>query len=279
MKRLDKMIDSAINGTFTEMVFDESRLSSLENKFARYLASSEFYTKNMMTEKEKIKTLISDISHQTKIPLSNITLYSELLQEQSLSKEAAQYVSSLISQAGKLKFLITSLVKLSRLETGTLILKPKSASVFSLLTVLKEQYEPAAEEKDLLLSLQEPDVTKNVVFDEKWTQEAIGNILDNAIKYTDSGSITMSVISYQLFTRIDIADTGIGIPEQEQAKIFSRFYRSESVHEKPGIGIGLFLARKILSLENGYIKVSSKNGNGSVFSVYLPNQSFRGNIR
>ena len=73
-----------------------------------------------------------------------------------------------------------------------------------------------------------------------------------------------------MFLCIQITDTGIGISEQEQPKIFSRFYRAESVHEKPGVGIGLFLARQIIMMENGYMKVSSKPGRGSVFSLYLP---------
>ncbi len=270
MARLENMIDSAIDGNFTETVFDESRLSALENKFAKYLAAAETSSKKTAEEKDKIKTLISDISHQTKIPLSNILLYSELLQEQALPEDTFHYTSALVTQAEKLKFLITSLVKLSRLETGILTLSPKHSSVLPMLNTLKEQYAPMAEEKSLSLSLRTSSLEKqSALFDKKWTLEALGNILDNAIKYTDNGSISISVKPYELFTCIEITDTGIGIPEAEQAKIFSRFYRAETVHEKPGVGIGLFLAREIISSEGGYIKVSSEVGKGSVFSVYL----------
>ncbi len=270
MARLENMIDSAIDGNFTETVFDESRLSALENKFAKYLAAAETSSKKTAEEKDKIKTLISDISHQTKIPLSNILLYSELLQEQALSEDTFHYTSALVTQAEKLKFLITSLVKLSRLETGILTLSPKRLAILPMLNTLKEQYAPMAEEKSLSLSLRTSNLEEqSAFFDEKWTLEALGNILDNAIKYTDNGSISISVKPYELFTCIEIADTGIGIPEAEQAKIFSRFYRAETVHEKPGVGIGLFLAREIISSEGGYIKVSSESGKGSVFSVYL----------
>ncbi len=291
MKHLDQMIDAAIDGHFTETVFDESRYSALENKFAKYLAASETSFKKNMIEKNKIKTLISDISHQTKTPVSNIMLYSELLQEQHLPEEALQYTSALIVQAEKLKFLIDSLIKLSRLETGILTLSPKKTLIFPMLETLVEQYSPIAKEKNLSLILLKPNLDynatgplaenqtaeKNVIkqpaamFDKKWTQEAIGNILDNAIKYTDKGSISLSVKSYEFFTCIKIADTGIGISEVEQAKIFSRFYRSETVREKPGIGIGLFLTREIISIEGGYIKVSSEMKKGSTFSVYLAN--------
>lgn len=96
------------------------------------------------------------------------------------------------------------------------------------------------------------------------------NVVENAVKYTEQGGIAITVISYEMFVRIDVADTGIGIPEDMQGKIFSRFYRSEDVREQEGVGIGLYLAREILDGENGYIKVSSRPGEGSDFSIFLP---------
>lgn len=272
MRRLEEMIDAAIDGSFSEHTFDESRLSALESRFAKYLAASETSFKNTAMEKDKIKTLISDISHQTKTPVSNILLYSELLSEQDLPEESKQYVSSLTAQAEKLKFLITSLVKLSRLETGILTLSSRKTFILPMLEDLVSQYAPPANEKGLSISIKDVESLRNLfaVFDEKWTAEALGNLIDNAVKYTEQGNITISVIPYEMFLCIQVADTGIGIPEQEHAKVFSRFYRSESVHDKPGVGIGLFLAREIIALENGYMKVSSRPGKGSVFSTYLP---------
>lgn len=275
IRRLEDMIDAAIDNSFTEYTFDESRLSALESRFAKYLSASETSRKNIEAEKNNIKELISDISHQTKTPVANILLYAELLGEQNLPPEAGQYVSFLTLQAEKLNFLISTLVKLSRLETGILTLSPIKTAVFPMLEELVSQYSPQAQEKGLFLSLKQQDPENETanpaaVFDEKWTMEAIANLIDNAIKYTERGNITLSVSSYEMFLCIQVTDTGIGIPEQEYSKIFSRFYRSEAVHEKPGVGIGLFLAREVIMLENGYIKVSSRPGKGSVFSVYLP---------
>lgn len=272
IRRLEDMIDTAINGSFTEQVFDESRLSSLENRFAKYLSSAETSYRNINAEKNRIKELISDISHQTKTPIANILLYSELLEEQDLSEEAKQYLFSLTMQTEKLHFLIASLIKLSRLETGILALSPQKNDIFPMLKKLAAQYAPSAKEKGLAFSISDPDPEdKNpaAVFDEKWTFEAIGNLIDNAIKYTEKGGIVLTVKSYEMYMCIQIADTGIGIPEQEQPRIFSRFYRSEAVREKSGVGIGLSLAREIISLEGGYIKICSKPGEGSVFSVFL----------
>ncbi|WP_243002707.1 sensor histidine kinase [Lachnotalea glycerini] len=110
-----------------------------------------------------------------------------------------------------------------------------------------------------------------VCHDEKWTTEALFNILDNAVKYTPSeGKIHISVQQLEMYTKIDISDNGRGIKENHHATIFKRFYREES--DEDGLGIGLYLAREIISLQGGYIKVTSKLGKGATFSVYLLNK-------
>ena len=130
------------------------------------------------------------------------------------------------------------------------------------------QYLPKAEEKGIKLTLEQTSAA--AVYDEKWCNEAIGNIVDNAIKYTDSGVVSISVKEYEMFCAVEVSDSGIGIPEEEQGSIFARFYRSPAVSQKDGLGIGLYLARKIISGCGGYIKVSSAVGKGTTFSVYLP---------
>ncbi|QQQ86370.1 HAMP domain-containing histidine kinase [Peptacetobacter hiranonis] len=268
MDTLEKMIDSAADGEYSETKFDESRLSALETKFSNYLSSSSTSSKNIMKEKEKIKTLISDISHQTKTPISNLILYSELIEEEDLSEDMRSNVEAIKQQAEKLEFLIKSLVKLSRLENGILNLSPRKEEIQPMLQDIYERYISKASEKNLELNIEK--TTSKATFDRKWTTEALGNIVDNAIKYTNTGEITINVKEYEIFTRIDISDTGIGIAETEQAEVFSRFYRSQSVHNDEGVGIGLYLTREIISSEGGYIKLTSELGEGSTFSVYIP---------
>ena len=130
------------------------------------------------------------------------------------------------------------------------------------------QLREKAEAKNLKLEIKDTDA--RALIDKKWTQEAIVNIVDNAIKYTDHGSITISTKDYEMFVCVDISDTGIGIPEEESAKVFQRFYRGSNVKFKEGVGIGLHLAREIISGGGGYIKLSSKFGEGTTFSVFLP---------
>ena len=233
-----------------------------------YFSAAEASSRNVAQEKDKIKTLIADISHQTKTPIANLLLYSELLMEETLPASAKANVEALYKQSEKLRFLIDSLVKLSRLENGIILLSPQQGALQPLLESVVEQYAAKAAEKGLSLRLHDTDIS--AAFDMKWTTEALANIVDNAIKYTEHGTITISAVSYEMFARIDISDTGTGIPESEQAKIFARFYRSKAVQEQEGVGIGLYLARQIISGEGGYIKIASVPGKGSTFSIFLP---------
>lgn len=269
IERLNKMIDNAIEGRPIENGFDESKLSALETKLSHYLTANSATKIQLADEKSKINQLISDISHQTKTPLANILLYTQLLAESELSDYNQNCVAALTQQAEKLNFLISSLVKASRLETGIITVTPTNNNVANMLETVIEQATPKAMGKNIALTVDSRDV--EAVFDPKWTVEALYNIVDNAIKYTPSGqSVQLSVTPYQLFCRIDVADTGLGISEDETAKIFSRFYRSQEVTDKEGVGLGLYLAREIITAQGGYIKVKSRLGTGSVFSVFLP---------
>lgn len=267
--RMDAMLTAAIDGSFSETMFDESLLSSVETKLSHYLSASAVSSKNLLKEKNKIKGLITDISHQTKTPIANILLYAQLLREQNLPHESSTCVTELNAQAEKLNFLIESLVKTSRLDANIFKLHSKQSQIQSMLDVVLEQISPKASKKQIEINC----IPTNIIahFDSKWTTEAVYNIVDNAVKYShDGGLIKIETIAYNLFCRIDITDTGIGIAEQEQAKIFGRFYRSATVSDVEGVGIGLYLSRQIISREGGYIKLKSIMGIGTTFSVFLP---------
>ena len=269
MENLNRMLDIAMQGDFTEEYFDESMLSSVETKLAHYLTVSATSAKNVQAEKDKIKTLIADISHQTKTPIANILLYTQLLREQPLPEESQPCVDSLESQSRKLQILIDALVKTSRLESGIIALRPSAGNLASVIQSAVSQLAPKAEEKGI--SIVAESIDADAVFDSKWTEEAIFNLLDNAVKYTPSGGeVRVSVTSYELFSAIHIRDTGPGIPEEEQPKVFQRFYRGMEHRNEEGVGIGLYLVRQIAEGQGGYVKVISEKGMGSTFSLYLP---------
>lgn len=265
---LNEMLDNAINERFTEDTYDETMLSALETKLNRYLSKNYVSSKRMKAEKENIKTLISDISHQTKTSIANISLYSNLLLENSKGEEEKELAYNVVEQSEKLNFLITSLIKASRLETGIISLIPKRNPVAPLIEEVYKELSTKAENKGI--NLVYSVVEQQAVFDMKWTMEALGNIVDNAIKYTKSGG-TVSILPtvYEMFVKIDIVDSGIGISEDEHSKIFTRFYRSRSVSDEDGVGIGLYLTREIIGAQGGYIKLASKLNEGSTFSVFL----------
>ena len=224
-----------------------------------------------LRDKQQIKSLISDISHQTRTPLANMKLYLEFLQEENLSEKGREFLMRLEEQADKLDFLLQSMVKMSRLENGIIQIRKEESRLQQTLTAAVSQIVPAAAKKELHVVC---DADFRMKYDRKWTEEAIFNVLDNAVKYTEpGGSIYVKVVSQEIFTKIGIQDTGKGILPERQAEIFTRFYREPEVHDISGVGIGLYLTRKILELQNGYIEVRSEKGKGSEFYMYLPNEA------
>ena len=243
-------------------------MSALETKLAQYLKMNQLGKQQLNDEKARIDGLISDISHQTKTPIANMLLYSELLSEEIQDEKSKEMLDAIHLQAEKLSFLTQSLVKISRLESGVIQTIPERNSVTELIEKVVSQVEPKATRKNIHIEVSFVDA--EALFDMKWTSEAIGNILDNAVKYTDiGGSIQIKVSEYSLFTRMDIEDSGIGIAESDLPKIFSRFYKCSTTQQEEGVGLGLYLAREIIAGQGGYIKVSSQIEKGTMFSVFL----------
>lgn len=268
LEHLQQMLEAAGNGTYEVSGISEEKLSLLENSFKRYLDSTRISEEWQREQRENIQKLISDLAHQTLTPVSNLKLYTGLLEEKYGEDGLIGTVSE---ETEKLDFLIRSLVKISRMENGIITVHPKRAALEELLVEVFARYRKLAEEKQITFVNCCAD--GEAIFDPKWTVEAVGNIVDNAIKYTPpGGKVTLQVQRYPFFACIDISDTGIGIAEEEIPKVFERFYRSGDVSELPGVGIGLYLARYMVELQRGYIRVRSEKGKGTVFSVFLPTE-------
>lgn len=220
-------------------------------------------------EKEQIKTLISDISHQIKTPVAAANTFAQLLDDKELSdEERGEYIATLQTSLEKLTFLTNSLIKMSRLESGMISLKPEKNNLNDIILQAVKTVYAKAKEKNITITF---DCVQNseAVLDFNWTAEAIANVLDNAVKYTPNGGIVgLEITEYPSYLRLDISDNGIGIPEEEQAKIFGRFYRGKYSAGIDGVGIGLYLTRDIIQKQHGYIKVRSDK-NGSSFSVFV----------
>lgn len=277
IERIEKMLDSAMDGNFEEGDYDESRLSRLETKWKKYLATSQLAKNQLDATKRNLESLIADISHQTKTPMTNLKLYAELLGEQIDSRtdaceEERRLISEIRSQTDKLDFLIQSLTKMSRLESGMIEVKPEKADVAAFVKGVVDSMRVAAGRKQIAICLDRDNLTVDCTahFDTKWTREALSNIIDNAVKYSPAASTVMvSIVPYEMYAAISVRDAGIGISEEESASIFERFYRGNEAAGEEGVGLGLYLAREILRKENGYIRVKSEVGKGSEFTLYL----------
>ena len=222
-------------------------------------------------ERRELQTLVSDISHQVKTPVANLKMVTDtLLAKPVTEQERREFLQGIRSQTDKLEFLVQSMGKASRLETGAVTLEKKDVPLLDTLAQAMSGIVYGAEQKGISVEVQCPDDLR-VSHDSKWTAEALFNLLDNAVKYTPAGGrICVSAEPWEMYVKLDVADTGRGIPESRQAAIFRRFYREEEVHDQPGVGIGLYLAREIVARQGGYIKVTSEVGRGATFSVFLP---------
>ena len=219
---------------------------------------------------------IVDRNQQGSRESQNVDGRKEEKPEQNIVGETqAEQILSLLHeisrQTDKLEFLITSLTKMSRLESNIVTVQPKSQRIFPLVEETIQNLSMKAEKKDITIRRKLPeDSTILACFDRKWTREALENILDNGIKYSPCHTeIVLDAREYEMYTTISVRDHGIGIAEEEIPQIFERFYRSSAVQQEDGVGIGLYLAREILKKENGYIRVNSKQGEGTEFSLYL----------
>lgn len=269
LERIRNMLEDARSGKFHPETVDESMISAAENSMRQFLQESIRSEENLQAQKDTIQTLISDISHQTTTPLTNIMVYSQLLEEELPKGAQNQKARAVREQAEKLDFLLKSLVKASRLETGIIKTAPVPCELGGLLESVISQISVKAREKEIRLDFVREHVT--AMCDPKWTGEACLNLLDNAVKYTDRGGrIEVKVTAYPMFARIDIRDEGVGIREEEIPKIFSRFFRGTNVKLEDGVGLGLYLTRQIAEAQGGYIKVNSRVGEGSCFSLFLP---------
>lgn len=268
---LSNLVDSIINMR-EDIIFsdtEETLTSKLQSQVVKLSGILNAQNIAINNEKEEIKSLISDISHQIKTPVASIKMFGELLQESDLTeKQRSEYMQILGQSLDKITFLADSMIKMSRLESGIIRLTPQAADINDVILQAVKQVYFKAKNKGIEISF-DGDKSITLTIDKKWTAEALSNIMDNAVKYTpEGGVVAITVFKYEFFVRVDIADNGMGIPEEEQEKIWGRFYRGRGADDEEGIGIGLYLSRKIITDQGGYIKVKS-GGNGSVFSVFL----------
>lgn len=277
VKRIEDLsicIDKVISGDFANehILMSEGILSRIEMQFYKMTRIIKNNIESMEKEKENIKALVSDISHQLKTPIASIKVFNSILSEDGVTEEErTEFINRGKDNINRLEWLVTSLVKISRLEAGLIEIRKNRGDIKSTIVEAVNQVYLRALEKEIEIDMDEL-ISYELVYDHKWTKEAIFNVLENAVKYTfNKGKITIRLVELQYCIRIDIEDSGIGIEEEEINSIFKRFYRGRDkrIEESEGSGIGLYLTRKILETQGGSIIVSSQKEKGSVFNLFL----------
>ena len=219
-------------------------------------------------EKKQMEEIVSDISHQVKTPIANLRMYHELAAQEP--EKAGEFMEAEERQIDKLEFLMKTMIKMSRLETGLIEVKPLKNKVYDLIFQAVCTIALKAEKKEIDIEV-ECSENLEALFDRKWTVEALANILDNAVKYSGKGSrIRIRADRTDYFVRIRVEDEGRGIREDNLPNIFKRFYREKESNDVEGVGIGLYLTRQIIMQEKGFVEALSRQGIGAVFSLHLP---------
>ena len=270
--KINQMMDDILEQRKIEISdLNEGELSAFAGKTKKIQEKIELEVDSAKEEKEQIKSLISNLSHQLKTPLSNVMMYRELLEEELPKEQKQQFLGKMQVQLNKIDWILQSLFKMVRLEQGAIQFEVESQGIRdTIFGAVNAVYEKAEKKQILIVT----DSLKDMLLyhNRKWTMEVFENILENAVKYSkEQTQIKIEVYPLELFTEIRITDEGIGIKKSEQTDIFKRFYRSREVEQKEGSGIGLYLCRLILEQEKGYLTVASEYGKGSSFSVFLQN--------
>lgn len=247
--------------------------SQLREQLERVGYAVEVYKNQLEEEKENTKSMITDISHQLKTPVSALRLSLELLEDgQVTEEEKREFLERGKQEVEKLSHLMGTLVNLSRLEADMIRLEPEKASLKATLVRAVNGIYIRAEEKGIEIEMKEfSDI--EVFCDPRWTAEAISNVLDNAVKYSPGGSaIRIRVEPMVSYVFIEVEDEGIGIEKSEYQSIFKRFYRGKrpEVEAEEGAGVGLYLVRKIFEGQGGNVCAVPAHHKGTVIRMMLP---------
>ena len=243
----------------------EGELSILKNNLYKVITLLQSQNEYLKNDKLYLADSIADISHQLKTPLTSMMVMCELLENEENPDKRQEFVSVINNQLSKMKWLITNILKISKLDADATEFKREEVSILSVLDDSLKPFVLTAELKNIAIQ----NGANGFVFngDESWTVEAVSNIVKNCLEHTnDGGKITISSESTNLYNKLTISDNGCGIAEEDLPHIFERFYHGKN-SSKDSVGIGLALAKTVFEKENASVTVESEQGRGSVFEI------------
>lgn len=269
MEKLSNYLRQIASGDSTLDVRDnqEGELSILKNDIYKVTLMLTEHRAQLQRDQVKLTDAISDISHQIKTPLTSMMIMADVLHDRKLDEsKRAEFTRNIGIQLERMDWLVTSLLKLSKMDAGTILFKKNQVDVSQL---IKKAIDPVLipmdiKEQSLVI---EGVQQSSFLGDLNWTAEALINILKNCVEHTpDGGEIFISYTENALYTEIIISDNGKGISKKDLPYIFKRFYKGENAGED-SVGIGLAMAYSIVKAQNGDIEVKSEDGQGTRFQI------------
>lgn len=269
IKDLSKYTNEVLNNRYSMDIreYDEGDISNLKNDLYKMTVKLREQTEISLQDKKNLEETLSDISHQLRTPLTSMYVINDLLCDDKLdTKSKKEFLNKNRNQLERIEWLVTSLLKMSRLDSGSEVLKLNKTKIKDLINKSLEPLKIPMELKNIDYKVEcDKDISANI--DLNWTSEALINIIKNAYEHTDeSGVIEIKASNNPIYVEITIKDNGSGINEEDIGHIFERFYKGKSSN-KESIGIGLNMAKKIIELEQGDITVKSKVNKGTTFSI------------
>lgn len=248
--------------------YDDNVLSSLKDDIYKMTIKLKNMADNSNKEKKYLATTLSDISHQLKTPLTSLFVFNEILKQDNLdSKTRKEILEKSEKQLERIKWLITSLLKMSQLDSGSITLQKDKVNLQKLINESCEPFLISLDLKNVKLQIN-IDKKAFIICDKNWTIEAISNIVKNALEHVkENGTITIQSITNPIYLKLEIIDDGEGIKAEEINHIFERFYHGNK--NKDSIGIGLNMSKMIIEKQKGHIEVESKLNKGTKFSIYF----------
>ena len=243
----------------------EGELSILKNNLYKVITLLQSQNEYLKNDKLYLADSIADISHQLKTPLTSMMMMCELLENEENPDKRQEFVSVINNQLSKMKWLITNILKISKLDADATEFKRDEVSISKVLDDSLKPFALTAELKNIAIQNGANDFVFNG--DENWTAEAVSNIVKNCLEHTnDGGKITIASDSTNLYNKLTISDNGCGIAEEDLPHIFERFYHGKN-SSKDSVGIGLALAKTVFEKEKASVTVESEQGRGSVFEI------------
>lgn len=268
---MDELMQDSDKTLTTEL--EEGSIGILNSNFEKLVNMFREGKRKEAEEKEFLKDVMSDISHQLKTPLASLNVFIDLLLNDKLEteEEKKKILKEAENQMSRMEWMVLSMLKLARIEARVIDFDIKKASVSAILDEVIGAISYLTDKKNQKIILDEVSEDAAVSADPQWLTEALINIVKNASDYSDDGKdIEIHVEANNVFTRIFIRDHGIGIDESEISNIFKRFYRVSNEVNPNSVGIGLALSKSIVEGMEGQIRVSSKVGEGTEFQVQVP---------